>query len=99
MVITDTVKGIFADAKFVHFEALKRLEAGDIREASEKAWCATKRATDALLLKHTGIMPLKTPHTSREPDRLANQNPALKGRCPHSRRGWGGPGSPGLSAL
>ena len=57
MVITDTVKGIFADAKFMHSEALKRLEAGDIRDAAEKAWCATKRATDAVVLGVTGSEP------------------------------------------
>ena len=75
---TQTVADIFADARHMHSQALEQLKAGDTRDAAEKAWCATLRATDALLFKHTGVMPLKTPHTSRELDRLANQNPAVK---------------------
>ena len=33
------------------------LEAGDLRDAAEKAWGATKRATDALILRYTGREP------------------------------------------
>ena len=47
MVATDRVTEIFADARAVHADALRLLAAGDIRDAAEKAWCATKRATDA----------------------------------------------------
>ena len=54
---THTVAGIFADARFMHSESLRLLEAGDLRDAAEKAWCATKRATDALILRHTGREP------------------------------------------
>ena len=56
MVATDRVPAIFADARSVHADALRLLEAGDIRDAAEKAWCATKRATDALILARTGEM-------------------------------------------
>ena len=52
---------IFEDARGVYVQALERLEAGDIRDAAEKAWCATLRATDALILTRTG----KEPETSR----------------------------------
>ena len=52
---------IFEDARNVYAQALERLEAGDIRDAAEKAWCATLRATDALILARTG----KEPETSR----------------------------------
>ena len=48
MVATSRVQEIFDDAKAMHSEALERLAAGDIRDAAEKAWCSTKRATDAL---------------------------------------------------
>ena len=37
--------------------ALERMAAGDIRDAAEKAWCATVRATEALLLVRTGQEP------------------------------------------
>lgn len=41
---TDRISAIFADARAVHADALRLLEAGDIRDAAGKAWCATKRA-------------------------------------------------------
>ena len=44
--------------------AIERWEAGDLRDAAEKAWCATKRATDALLLARTGELPETTGMTS-----------------------------------
>ncbi len=55
---------IFADARQVHAQALERLEHGDIRDAAEKAWCATKRATDALILALIGEEPGPTGFTS-----------------------------------
>ena len=48
---------IFADAREMHAAALDRLDAGDIRAAAEQAWCATWRATDALILARTGEVP------------------------------------------
>ena len=42
------VDEIFTDARSMQAAAVERLEAGDIRDAAEKAWCAAKRATDAL---------------------------------------------------
>ncbi len=48
--IQDQVDEIFADARRMQAQAVERLEQGDIRDAAEKAWCATKRATDALIL-------------------------------------------------
>ena len=64
MVVTDRVKEIFDDAKAQHQAAMERLTAGDIRDAAEKAWCATKRATDALILAHTGREPESSAETS-----------------------------------
>ena len=62
---TDRVPAIFADARAVHADALRMLEAGDIRDAAEKAWCATKRATDALIIARTGEAPQFSSDTSR----------------------------------
>ena len=71
MVATDRVAEIFADAKSVHTAALERMAQGDFRDAAEKAWCATKRASDALILARTGAEPEKSPATSRELKRLS----------------------------
>ena len=66
MAMTSSVSRIFADARTVHTSALERLEEGHIRDAAEKAWCATKRATDALILARTGAEPESSPNTSKE---------------------------------
>ncbi len=66
MVATDEVKEIFADAHGMYDAALQRLAAGDVRDAAEKAWCATKRATDALILARTGELPETTGMTSTQ---------------------------------
>ena len=62
---------LFADARALHDAALDRLGAGDIRDAAEKAWCATKRAADGLIVARTGKEPAKSPVTTRELNRLA----------------------------
>ena len=51
---------IFADARRMHSAALQRMASGDIRDAADKAWCAAKRATDALILARTGQLPTDT---------------------------------------
>ena len=48
---------IFADARLMRDAALERMAAGDVRDAAEKAWCATVRATEALVLARTGQEP------------------------------------------
>ena len=78
MTITADAARIFADARAMHSAALERLDAGDIRDASEKAWCATKRATDALILSRTGSEPEKTPDTTKGLDTLASQDSRVK---------------------
>ena len=65
MVATDRISAIFADARAVHAESLRLLASGDVRDAAEKAWCATKRATDALILARTGVEPEHSPDTTR----------------------------------
>ena len=70
---------IFADARLMHTAALHRMAAGDIRDAADKAWCAAKRATDALVLAHTGKLPPKSPDTTRSLLRLAQDHPEMRG--------------------
>lgn len=70
MTQTATPQEIFADARDVHQQALGRLAAGDIRDAAEKAWCATKQATEALILERTGRLPETSSETSLELRRL-----------------------------
>ena len=69
--IQDRVAEIFADARDVQAQAIELLQHGDIRDAAEKAWCATKRATDALILAHTGEEPPTTAATTNNLDSLA----------------------------
>ena len=57
MVATDRVNFLFSDARSLYGDALEMLEQGKIRNAAEKAWGATKRATDALVLAKTGEEP------------------------------------------
>ena len=64
------VDEIFADARQMYTQAIERLEHGDIRDAAEKAWCATKRATDALILALIGEGPGPTGFTSNSLDDL-----------------------------
>ncbi len=73
MVITDRVTEIFADARVMHAEALRQLESGDVRDAAEKAWCATKRAADALILARTGSEPEISSDTTRGLMRLSGE--------------------------
>ena len=62
----------------MHGEALERLAAGDIRDAAEKAWCATKRATDALILARIGEETGTTARTTNELDSLAHRDSRFK---------------------
>ena len=78
MVATSRVREIFNDAKTMHGEALERLAEGDIRDAAEKAWCATKRATDALILARIGEEPGTTARTTNELDSLAHRDSRFK---------------------
>lgn len=48
------VKDIIQDAYHLYEKAIDELERGNIREAAEKAWGATARATGALILGMSG---------------------------------------------
>ena len=82
MVITARAAEIFADARSMHTAALERLDADDIRDASDKAWRATKRACDALILARTGREPETTTETRRGMQRVADQDSRVKGLMP-----------------
>ena len=85
---TDRISAIFADARSVQADALRLLEAGDIRDAAEKAWCAAKRATDALILARTGAEPEISSDTARGLVRLATEDQVFRAlrRRYHSRQ-------------
>ena len=81
---TDPVQEIFQDAHALQAAAVERLEAGDIRDAAEKAWGATKRATDALILARTGKEPERTTETGAGLRVLQAQDERV--RSAHMRR-------------
>lgn len=62
----------------MHAQAIERLSHGDVRDAAEKAWCATKRATDALILARTGEEPPTTALTSNGLDALARTDETVR---------------------
>ena len=68
----------FVDARVMHGAAMARLEAGDIRDAAEKAWCATKRAADGVIIARTGETPQKSPETTRMLRQLAVQDDGVR---------------------
>ena len=57
MVATDRVNFLFADARSLYDDAIEMLDQGKIRNAAEKAWGATERATDGLVLHQDGEEP------------------------------------------
>ena len=54
---TNRIEAIFRDARELQADALEMLDQGKIRNSAEKAWGATKRATDALVLAREGEEP------------------------------------------
>ena len=69
---------IFADARLMGDAALERMAAGDMRDAAEKAWCATVRATEALVLARTGQEPGTSSAASRRLKALSVENRPLR---------------------
>ena len=78
MVMTETVRTIFDGARALQAAAVERLDQGDIRDAAEKAWGATKRATDALVLARTGERPEFPAETAAGLRQLWNQDEAVR---------------------
>ncbi len=75
---TDRVQEIFQDARSLQAAAVDRLDQWDIRDAAEKAWGATKRATDALILARTGKEPERTTETGAELRKLQSSDPRVR---------------------
>lgn len=69
---------IFADARRMYFSALDRMDADDIHDAAEKAWCAALRATEALVLARTGQSPTTSTAASRNLRSLAESDTSLR---------------------
>ena len=74
---------LFADARALHEAALERLGAGDIRDAAEKAWCATKRAADGLIVARTGHAPAESPDTTRGLRHLGGADEGIRHSMSH----------------
>ena len=80
---TDRVSELFADARTLYSDALEMLAQGRIRNAAEKAWGATKRSTDAMVLARTGNEPQSAGQARRALLRLSSGSPdidAFQGR-------------------
>ncbi len=75
---SDQARAIFADARTLHADALEMLDQGKVRNAAEKAWGATKRATGALVLARTGQELGTTAMTSDALDDLGDTDPGVK---------------------
>jgi hypothetical protein len=77
------IEEIFQDARHLQDDALEMLTQGR-RNAAEKSWGATKRATDALILARTGEEPERTPETGAGLRTLESLDPRI--RSAHLRR-------------
>ena len=72
------VADIFTDARRMQEASLERLTESDVRDAAEKAWCATLRASAALVLSRTGSEPNKSPVITQQLRFLAQQDHRVK---------------------
>ena len=78
MLATERGRYVMADAWVLYEDAIEMLEEGRLRNAADKAWGATKRATDALILERTGEEPSRTTQTSSGIRALGRQNDELR---------------------
>ena len=78
MLETKQVEVLFDDARGLYDDALEMLELGRLCNAAEKAWCSTKRATDALILARTGEEPRTSGQTMRMLRQLRRQDASLE---------------------
>ena len=74
---TDRVTELFADALTLYGDALDMLDQGKLRNAAEKAWGATKRSTDAMVLARTGDEPQSAGQARRALLRMSSESPAF----------------------
>ena len=78
MLENERVQFIFADSRELYDDALEMLAQERLRNAADKAWCATKRATDALILARTGDEPRTSGQTVRMLRQLRGEDPTLE---------------------
>ena len=78
MQATDRTIHLFADARTLYADALEMLDQGKLRNAAEKAWGATKRATDALVLALEGDEPQSAGQARRALLRLSSRVPDIE---------------------
>ena len=83
MLSTERGRYVMSDAWTLYADAIEMLELGRIRNAADKAWGATKRATDALVLERTGREPQITTQTTNGIRALGRQSEA--GRSLYTR--------------
>ena len=76
--IEANVASLFEDAHRMRDAALERLAAGDFRDAAEKAWYATLRATEAFVLARTGQEPGKLIETDLRLSTMSVNDPSLR---------------------
>jgi hypothetical protein len=76
-IIGKDVEEIFGDAENLYREAMSELRRGKIRDAAEKAWGATVRAADALILARIKEKPVRTDLTTRRLHELALKDPEI----------------------
>jgi hypothetical protein len=55
--LSDDVALMFQDALSMQRQAVAQFEAGDIRDAAEKAWCAARNATNGMISAVTSVEP------------------------------------------
>ena len=75
---TGRVRFLFADARALYDDALEMLDQGKIRNAAEKVWGPTKRATDALVLAREGEEPQSGGQARRALLRLSAADPSFE---------------------
>ena len=75
---TDRVSELFADARTLYADALEMLEQYRLRNAAEKAWGATKRSTDAMVLARTGQEPQSAGQARRALLRMSSDGQAFE---------------------
>ena len=79
MTTTETSPSIiFDDARRMHEAALARMADDDIRDAAEKAWCATLRATEAFVLARTRQLSPRSPDVTRALRTIAASDPSVR---------------------
>lgn len=74
MLATDRGRTLIEEAWSFYREAVVLLDKGDLRNAAGKAWLASEKATNALILECTGREPRNERETSREISFIGRRN-------------------------